>query len=273
MPLRNPRYTGENRCWPCTVLNLGLVALVGGGVALAWNNVVASIVLASGTAAITLRGYAVPGTPQLTGRLPDRVLKQFGKESGSISPNADSVRSVQDLGLLEPGDDTIRLVESVREEYERRARDLVSDREHLEAAVVRTFAEVEEVSVNRSLGGDENWFAKDSDGDLVLKWEARPVVAMDIAAETVLAERVPSWSEYGPNHRSKSRALLRRGSRTCPACGSDFEPDSRSEVVCCGGRSLVGTLRCPACSYAVVDENDLPTDEPIASDGGPGTQR
>lgn len=273
MNLRNPRYTGESRCWPCTVLNLGLVVLVSGGVALAGNVIVASVVLAAGTAAITLRGYALPGTPQLTGRLPDPILKLFGKEPASVSPNANSVRSVQDVGLIKPEDDTISLVESVRKEYERRTQDLVSDREHLKAAVIETFNEIVEVSVNRSLGGDENWFAKDSDGNLIMKWEARPVVAMDVVGETLLAERVSNWSEYELNHRSRARALLRRGNRTCPACGSDFESDSKSEVVCCGGRSLVGTLRCPACSYAVVDENDLPTDGLAGWDGTVVTQR
>jgi hypothetical protein len=78
--LGQPEYTGENRCLPCTALNLAVavgVAVVVGrrrrAVAGAW--------LAVAVALIALRGYLVPGTPELTKRyLPDRVLAWFGKD-------------------------------------------------------------------------------------------------------------------------------------------------------------------------------------------------
>ncbi|MFW5964720.1 MAG: hypothetical protein ACOCQM_07620 [Natronomonas sp.] len=77
--LEQPEYTGENRCTPCTILNLlivaGVAALVGRrNRALGLLTFVGSVVL------ISLRGYLVPGTPELTKRyLPQSVLAAFDK--------------------------------------------------------------------------------------------------------------------------------------------------------------------------------------------------
>ncbi|WP_135365327.1 hypothetical protein [Halosimplex halophilum] len=86
--LRRPEYTGENRCLPCTVLNVG-IASVGATLLGAWlvaagyrtaAVAVPTGVLAVSLAAIWLRGYLVPGTPTLTKRyLPAPVLAAFGK--------------------------------------------------------------------------------------------------------------------------------------------------------------------------------------------------
>jgi hypothetical protein len=77
--LGQPEYTGENRCLACTALNLaiavGIAIAVGRrrrGLAGGW--------LAVAVVLIALRGYLIPGTPELSKRyLPDRVLAWFGK--------------------------------------------------------------------------------------------------------------------------------------------------------------------------------------------------
>ncbi|MFC6736906.1 hypothetical protein ACFQEQ_11735, partial [Halolamina salina] len=77
--LRQPAYTGENRCTPCTVVNVGvaIVLAVVLGVVVPVAGVAALVLSLS---AIYLRGYLVPGTPELTKRyLPDRVHRLFGK--------------------------------------------------------------------------------------------------------------------------------------------------------------------------------------------------
>lgn len=76
---REPEYTGENRCVPCTAINVALaVALTAASAVL--GPVAALAVFAGSMASIYFRGYLVPGTPELTKRyLPDRVLALFGK--------------------------------------------------------------------------------------------------------------------------------------------------------------------------------------------------
>ncbi|WP_394738934.1 hypothetical protein [Natronococcus roseus] len=79
--LRQPEYTGENRCTPCTVLNLAITGAIGAAVARR-SRIAGAAVVGASAAAIYLRGYLVPGTPELTKRyLPERVLRLFGKAS------------------------------------------------------------------------------------------------------------------------------------------------------------------------------------------------
>lgn len=76
---REPEYTGENRCVPCTVVNVAL-AVVLTVVSAALGPVVALAVFVGSIASVYYRGYLVPGTPELTKRyLPERVLTLFGK--------------------------------------------------------------------------------------------------------------------------------------------------------------------------------------------------
>ncbi|MEF8788869.1 MAG: hypothetical protein V5A61_01950 [Haloarculaceae archaeon] len=66
--VRRPEHTGERRCWPCTVVNVVLVA----GVALAAarsRRLAALPVALVGAALVYLRGYVVPGTPRFAPRL------------------------------------------------------------------------------------------------------------------------------------------------------------------------------------------------------------
>ena len=66
--LVRPEHTGANRCWPCTAMNLALLAA--GCLVLAAVSPVASVLLAVvGTAAVRLRGYLVPYTPRFAPRL------------------------------------------------------------------------------------------------------------------------------------------------------------------------------------------------------------
>jgi len=71
--VKDPRYTGENRCIPCTVLNVGIAAvfstaviatLIPSGPTLAIGAGVGTFAVA--LALIYFRGYLVPGTPTIT---------------------------------------------------------------------------------------------------------------------------------------------------------------------------------------------------------------
>jgi len=89
--LRQPEYTGENRCLPCTVVNSLVAVVLAGAVAGAVSASGAAgasvalgagaLVLAVSSALIYLRGYLVPGTPTLTKRyFPPWLLGLFGKD-------------------------------------------------------------------------------------------------------------------------------------------------------------------------------------------------
>jgi hypothetical protein len=273
MAFRNPDYTGSNRCWPCTAVNAIVVGLLSAGIAVIGYEFGAVLVGALGVAAIWMRGYAVPGTPQLTRYLPESVLRLFGKGSSPTRRPTDVVRTLFEAELLAGSEDgSPQLADEARTTYETRTRELAADRERLEDAVPEAFPGVASVSANRGLGGRETWFAKDEEGNTVTQWEARPVVAMDVAGAELLADRVDGWERYEPRKRREAYAVLRQGASTCPSCGGEFEAEGSRSVACCGGRSLTGVLRCPDCNYAVVDTNDLPaaaTSEPDADSPSP----
>lgn len=87
--LRQPEYTGDNRCLPCTIVNL-LIAAVLGALLSRRSKPAGVLAVAGSLVSIYLRGYLVPGTPQLTKRyLPPEVLRWFGK-----SPEADLATGV-----------------------------------------------------------------------------------------------------------------------------------------------------------------------------------
>ncbi len=78
--LRQPEHTGENRCEPCTVLNL-VIAAVAGSLIARKTRLSGLLAIGISIALIYFRGYLVPGTPTLTKRyLPPEVLRWFGKD-------------------------------------------------------------------------------------------------------------------------------------------------------------------------------------------------
>lgn len=141
--LRQPEYTGENRCIPCTVTNVvitvglvlavwyGWTVLVG---SLAW--LVGGLVLVGGLAAIWLRGYLVPGTPTLTKQyFPESVLRVFDKE-----PTADTPGGF-DTGAVETEDDAAATAEETAADHDEADTD----------ADAETAAETEEIDAEELL--------------------------------------------------------------------------------------------------------------------------
>ena len=78
--LGRPEYTGENRCLPCTVLNVA-IAVVAAALLGRRSRRAGGAAFLAALGLVYLRGYLVPGTPTLTRRyLPDSVLAAFGKQ-------------------------------------------------------------------------------------------------------------------------------------------------------------------------------------------------
>ncbi|WP_139328956.1 hypothetical protein [Haladaptatus litoreus] len=234
------------------MLGLGTAALYAVG-----GTILAIAVFTLGGAVIMLHGYLIPGTPQLTRALPESILVAFGKnETDVFSSNLPATKALLAVGLL---DEDYRLPDEIEERIQATAAKGVNDSDVLERAIVKKFDGVVEVSARRNLGGGENWFAFDTDEVAVRQWEARAVAALDMAVIDLLAERIPDWDDRSSADRTAMAALLRYGLQMCPVCGNEFAEPEGQHRTCCGGRSLVGERRCSACDYALVDQNDLPT--------------
>ncbi|WP_410765558.1 hypothetical protein [Haloferax sp. DFSO60] len=86
--LQQSEYTGENRCEPCTALNLIIAVILGSAIARK-SKLGGALAVGVSVGIIYLRGYLVPGTPVVTKQyLPPTVLRWFGKiPSGGNTAN------------------------------------------------------------------------------------------------------------------------------------------------------------------------------------------
>lgn len=246
--LRRPAFTGDARCWPCTILNgMCLWVAVTVVVTIGYPLVAAGLATA-GIGAIWLRGYLVPYTPrfapQLVSVLPGDPF-DHDREVGSLSDTVavEEETAVEALaGALDGG----RLAPDVRRRWREdaaRYRDL--DLPELAARVgeaVPTEARAE------TRWGTDYVVVDAEDGQTLCP---RPVAVADLAAIDVLEGGSSADGTQGERSRERIaaadpfRALL----ETCPLCGGDL---AITRSACCGaappgtgtdGRQLV----CGAC--------------------------
>lgn len=116
--LRQEEYTGADRCLPCTIANaviaVGLAALAKAIVSRFGSEtagrVTALVLTGLFAAAIYLRGYLVPGTPELTKRyFPDEVLRLFDKhpagEGGTVAFDEQIAHRIEEDTASDSDDD------------------------------------------------------------------------------------------------------------------------------------------------------------------------
>lgn len=254
--IRRPAYTGEKRCWPCTLVN---VSLLGAGcVVLAlltsWIPAVAAGV--AGGVVIWLRGYLVPYTPRFAPRLVARLPGDPFHADGGSRP-ADPTQGVLlassdepidgeqllehliDAGVIEVAADGEQLVlaEDVSREWE------AEMDTYREMGLAELADAVEEINPEASVEAVSN----DTDEWVRINGYLQniPVVVADLAAAKVLESRLED-----PAIRTQAVEHLRLFLDSCPTCGTDVV--ETSELDCCGGavnpRSAPNRVRaCPSC--------------------------
>lgn len=254
--LRRPEYTGENRCLPCTVVNVALAGVAAVGVATAGLAAGGSLLVAGGagagvfaasTVAIALRGYLVPGTPAITRRyFPDRVLAAFGKGSHD-RPVLESVDDEAVVSALSRADvvtddgDSLALTEgfraSVRDRIDSSAADAADVREALGADTVdRVGATSFEV-----------------DGEAIERWVSAEAVAVDVALAAAVADRIDGWKALDRDARREVLTGLRLRVERCPGCGSRTELAVERLEHCCRRPHVAVQSSCPECGTLLGD--------------------
>lgn len=260
--LRQPAYTGENRCTPCTIVNLGIAAVLTAG---AWvlAPVLAAGVAAVSIAAIWLRGYLVPYTPQLTKRyLPDRVLAAFDKvPSRTVTRESFDVESilVEDDVLVETEDGhDLRVAPDFRRAWRQRMRDTDRDRDRA------TLAWMLDIDPDRlTLEPTGTAIVARIDGDWVGQWESRPAFVADVAAAAVFEDRGGVWEALPTWARSELLGGLRLFLERCPTCDGEVILEQSVKQSCCRDIDVL-VLACQGCGDRLfetpLDDLDLPED-------------
>ncbi|QCC48594.1 hypothetical protein [Halobellus limi] len=90
--LRRPEHTGENRCWPCTAVNVAILAALSAAV-FPISAVLSALVGAVGLLLVGLRGYLIPGTPRFAPRIVSRLPGGDALFHGSEAPAASGTLS------------------------------------------------------------------------------------------------------------------------------------------------------------------------------------
>jgi hypothetical protein len=254
--IRAPAHTGENRCRPCTAVNLvvaaGMSVGLGGWVWLLVAPLGGLVIGGAGFAlavgVIYVRGYLVPGTPTLTKRyLPRRVLGWFDKDPGHAPGTEGAVDTeavLCDLGALEACDDgsDLCVTPSFRADWHDAIDSPRTDATTRE--LVRELLGVEEGAVTVTESGRAS--RATIDRRRVGPWESEAAFRLDAATASVLADRDPTWNRRPVRERGRLLTGMRVFADVCPDCGG--RPAFGTETVesCCSTEDVVA-VECGAC--------------------------
>ncbi|MXV63214.1 hypothetical protein GS429_14285 [Natronorubrum sp. JWXQ-INN-674] len=247
-PIRRPEYTGENRCVPCTVLNVLLAAVVSAAIGLVSPSLMAGSFVAF-LGAIYLRGYLVPGTPELTKRyLSERVLALFGKSviddpiAALHGDEIDAEALLLEVGTVIdcPDGDDLCLEPGFHDAWIDRIR-----RETAADDVVRAF-DVTAAGGELTLEDREHSFVVEAGGIPIGWWESRTAFVADVAAGRELKRRYPGWNDLENAERTRVLGSLRVFLEHCPTCDGTLELGTETVSSCCSSYDVVA-LACTDC--------------------------
>jgi hypothetical protein len=277
--LRQPQYTGENRCTPCTVVNaiIAAVTAVGIGAAVAPLDPATAALLAGGALSvfagvIYLRGYLVPGTPWLTKTyFPDWLLRRFEqghRDERSVDAHAgdgetaDTPTGASPAGgvdveavLLEAGavtecDDVDDLC--LTDEFRTAWREQVGRLRTVDTTRADVAAVLDVDPDELALEEYEEAFLARVDGRRVGHWESHAAFLADMAAANVLRERHGAWASLAVESRGQILSGLRLFLEQCPSCDGPVTVDQSVVESCC--RSLdVLAVTCQECGARVFE--------------------
>lgn len=268
---RRPEYTGENRCYPCTVVNLTIalvaaiatVVLVGGTEWAGYAYPAGVAVFLVCSVPIALRGYLVPGTPTLTKRyMPASVLSLFGKEpagpafedDGADVGEFDVEGYLLSAGALEPmpdGED-LQLDPAVREQW-RVEIEQIRDEEVDRGRLADIMGVPEDALSFREFSDSFRAFRDQTN---VGTWESKAAYVADVAAAPILEERIDEWAALSAQDRGRLLNGLRIFLEDCPDCDGPLSFGKDTVQSCCSSRE-VAALTCEDCEARLFESRPL----------------
>lgn len=258
--LRNPSYTGSNRCVPCTVVNLLIGAVVAVVLGLEWP-LIGVVAFAVAVVVVALQGYLVPGTPALTARyLPDQILRWFTHDettSTAAAPDEgelDVERLLVDREILRPcvdGDDLCLDADFARSWRTTAAR--IDPDLHAETAAPVVAVDPATASVVHGRNG----VYLEGD-DYRYQWMSRGALLADVAADQVFTDRVSEWSTLPVAHRLTVLRGVRAFLDVCPLCDGTVRIGTETVRSCCRSAEVIA-VACGNCGerFAELDARTL----------------
>lgn len=256
---RQPEYTGENRCIPCTILNAAITILAAGTVFFLTfsESILVGLgtgltILLVGAIVIYYRGYLIPWTPQITSRyFPNWVLRWFDKDADppeDVEPEF-VLRDLGAIGECDDGDD-LCLTDSFETawwDHMDSLRD--SDTTHSDLAGLLDVA-MDDITVTTH---DDAVTAR-YNGNKIGQWESNAGLIADIAAAKVFAASGNSmWNSLRTDQQGTVLNGLRAFLERCPACDGRIDFESNTTVRSCCQYMDVVAASCVDCDARVFE--------------------
>lgn len=267
--LRRPEYTGQNRCWPCTIVNSGIavvlavlaiLGVLGVGLPPIVAIVAAGFVLGVATVLIYLRGYLVPGTPTVTQQyLPAWFLRVFGKvpeddfldgESLDIEQILTAARAIEECADA----DDLCLTASFEQQWFGHIDDIDPHVHGLDVLLSGTSLADEIDSSTVSFDRQGTAFVALVDGTRIARWESEAACRADIAAARLLQSSSPGWERLSFLERSEVAGSLRLWLEQCPDCAAQVAFDQETVSSCCYERKVLAAT-CNECGVRLFEAN------------------
>lgn len=250
--LRQPEYTGENRCIPCTFVNIAIAAAGSALAAKLTSRRLGSTAFISSLGTIYLRGYLVPGTPTLTKRcFPDRVLRWFNKDTTTTPMNDKTIEIDPEQVLLNAGavelcqeGTDLCLTTDFQEAWRERIQSVrthdLGEQRLADALNVPTTDD--QITVKQQ--GDA--FVAYTDDAVLGQWSSQAAVIADIAAATELNNRFSDWSDLVPAEIARVLMSLRIFIEQCPDCDGSVQVEQELVESCCRSYDVIASA-CQDC--------------------------
>ncbi|MCU4753624.1 hypothetical protein OB919_16795 [Halobacteria archaeon AArc-curdl1] len=266
--VKNPTYTGENRCVPCTILNLviagGLSAGIGFVVAGSSRGFALGAAVGTFGLAVTViyfHGFLVPGTPWFTKRyFPDRVLALFDKAPDYATAGTTDPQDVLlEIGVVvdDPSVGDLVLDPAFEHAWVRS----IARHRSSERMLRATLGQLAGIAPD-ALEFEESpySFVAWADGERVANWPSRAACIADVAAVDSVTEWDPTWAERSLPFKADLLGVLRLFLETCPTCDGTVTLSQDVVESCCRRRDVVAAtcLDCNARLFEMdVDLTDL----------------
>lgn len=255
--VRRPEYTGQNRCTPCTVVNLAIAVVLAGSVVVIGSSfssfrtgvLLGGFLFVLSVGSIYARGYLVPGTPRLTKTyFPDWVLGWFDKEPTNgretLSDDVDVEQILQQAGAVTEceHEDDLCLTDGFRTAWNDRIAELRNrDTTRSELATV---LDVDPERLSFQTHGDA--FVAQLDDRQAGQWESHGAFLADVAAAREFRAQVDGWSDIPVQDRSRVLSSLRLFLEQCPACDGHVTLGEEVVESCCRSIDVVA-VTCQDC--------------------------
>ena len=257
---KHPDYTGTNRCLPCTVINVVLAAVfaVAAVTALSAVGVLRSdsgaaaagtVLLGCSILVVYVRGYLVPGTPELTKRyFPRWLLSAFGKTPSADGSGFDPDTELRAAGLVADDGDDLRVRPSFERAWRVAMDDIGDSAIPVEGEITQRLSALAGLEADglELVDGPRSFRAWYGD-ELIASWESRAACIADVAAADVVPEYDPEWGDRPLAVRAEFLGALRLFLERCPVCEGAVTLAHEVVSSCCYDYDVVATT-CDGCN-------------------------